>query len=223
MEKKERVQAYFNRQARSFDRLYKNRAGLSWHFNQLVRRPLYRRFELTMEACGDVRGKRILDVGCGSGRYVIALAEQGAEVTGIDFAPNMLTLARELAEERGAAARCQFIQADFLEYDFGTTFDISLAIGVFDYVPHPLAFLKQLCVLTEEKVIFTFPQPGGLRSTQRRLRYWLKGCPLYFHSPESMSDYLAAAGYRDWRFVGYWAEAYPPGRGTNSSQLEMTS
>lgn len=191
--------------------MYEQEARLSRLFNRWVRRPFYRRFELTMAACGDVRGKRILDVGCGSGRYAVALAERGAEVLGIDFASNMLALARELAVRCGVSARCHFVLADFLEYDFCETFNISLAIGLFDYVPDPLIFLEKLCLFTKEQVVFTFPRPGGWRAAQRRPRYWLKGCPIYFWSQESMAAYLAAAGYQNWQFVSSWAVAFPSG------------
>lgn len=164
-----------------------------------------------MAACGDVQGKRILDIGCGSGRYAVALAERGAEVLGIDFASNMLTLAHELAEKCGVAARCRFVHADFLEYNFDEAFNISLAIGLFDYISDPLVFLKKLRLLTEEKVIVTFPRPGGWRAAQRRLRYWLKGCPIHLHSQVSMAGYFVAAGYQKWQLVGSWAVALPPG------------
>lgn len=177
--------------------------------NRWLRRPFYRRFDLTLAACGDVRGKRILDVGCGSGRYMVALAQRGATVLGIDFASNMLALAHALAEERGVAAHCRFIHGDFLKYDFHETFDISLAIGLFDYVQDPLVFLEKLNWLTEEKVIVTFPRPGGWRALQRRLRYRMEGCPIYFHSQDSMAARFAAAGFRDWRLEGSWAVACP--------------
>lgn len=211
MEQSAKVQTYFQRQARQFDRLYQQEAHLPRLFNSWIRRPFYRRFELTMAACGDVTGKRILDVGCGSGRYALALAERGAEVLGIDFSSNMLALAHELAEKCGVAARCRFVHADFLEYDLDETFEISLAIGFFDYIPGPLVFLEKLRLLTKEKVIVTFPRPGGWRALQRRLRYRLKGCPIYFHSQESMAGYFAAAGYQNWQFVSSWAAAFPPG------------
>lgn len=209
MEQSDKVQTYFQGHARQFDRLYQQEAHLPRLFNQWVRRPFYRRFGLTMAACGDVQGKRILDVGCGSGRYTVALAEQGAEVLGIDFASNMLTLAHELAEKRGVAARCRFVHANFLEHNFNETWDISLAIGFFDYIPDPLVYLEKLRLLTEEKVIVTFPRPGGWRALQRRLRYRLKRCPLYFHSQESMAAHFAAAGYQSWQFMGSWAMAFP--------------
>lgn len=44
-------------------------------------------------------GVSLLDVGCGHGRLAIALAQRGADVTGIDFAWHLLTRARQLAQD----------------------------------------------------------------------------------------------------------------------------
>jgi SAM-dependent methyltransferase len=46
-------------------------------------------------------GKRILDIGCGTGAYTIPLAEEALEVMGIDLSPAMLEKLREVARERG--------------------------------------------------------------------------------------------------------------------------
>jgi len=208
MEQDRKIQAYFQQSAVQFDQLYHQRSYLHRLFNQWLRRPLYRRFELTMAACGNVQGKRILDVGCGSGRYAVALAERGAEVVGIDFANNMLLLANELAKRAGVASRCRFINANFLEYDFMETFNISLAIGFFDYIAAPFPFLEKLHRLTDERVILSFPRPGGWRALQRRLRYRLKGCPIYFHTQESMATYFDSIGYKACHFDGSWAVGF---------------
>jgi len=47
---------------------------------------------------GDVTGRRVLDLGCGSGGAAVALAQRGAHVIGVDASAGQLTLARELAE-----------------------------------------------------------------------------------------------------------------------------
>jgi malonyl-CoA O-methyltransferase len=47
------------------------------------------------ELLGDVAGRRILDVGCGTGRHALALAAAGARVTGVDFSEGMLAEARK--------------------------------------------------------------------------------------------------------------------------------
>ncbi|MEM1236064.1 MAG: magnesium protoporphyrin IX methyltransferase [Pseudomonadota bacterium] len=44
---------------------------------------------------GDVRGKRILDAGCGTGAASEALASLGAEVVGVDISPSLIDIARE--------------------------------------------------------------------------------------------------------------------------------
>ncbi len=57
-----------------------------------------------MQKCGDVRGKTICDIGCGSGRFVTEFAKRGAaRVTGVDVAPDMLKLAQGLVERDGVA------------------------------------------------------------------------------------------------------------------------
>lgn len=50
-----------------------------------------------LDALGDVRGKRVLDIGCGEGRFSRLLAGLGAEVTGVDLAEPLIGRARSLA------------------------------------------------------------------------------------------------------------------------------
>jgi ubiquinone/menaquinone biosynthesis C-methylase UbiE len=60
----------------------------------------------TLVAEGDLLGRRVLDVGCGTGRFAAALAERGARVWGVDSSPEMLAQAR-----RGAHGGVGFKQA----------------------------------------------------------------------------------------------------------------
>jgi ubiquinone/menaquinone biosynthesis C-methylase UbiE len=46
------------------------------------------------EAIGDVGGRKVLDLGCGTGRHALWLAKQGADVTAVDFSDGMLAEAR---------------------------------------------------------------------------------------------------------------------------------
>ena len=62
----------------------------------------------------DLHPGRALDLGCGEGRNAIWLAEQGWQVTGVDFSAVGLEKARQLAAERGV--NVDWVRADLLEY-----------------------------------------------------------------------------------------------------------
>lgn len=53
-------------------------------------------------------GSRLLDVTCGPGLYAVEFAQQGCQVTGIDFGPAAIDHARNLAVQRGVDATCHF-------------------------------------------------------------------------------------------------------------------
>ncbi len=57
-------------------------------------------------------GSRLLDITCGPGLYAVAFAQQGLQVTGIDFAPAAIAYARNLALECGVSDSCHFLQRD---------------------------------------------------------------------------------------------------------------
>ena len=63
------------------------------------------------EALGDVRGRDVLDLGCGTGRHTAWLAESGARVTAVDFSEHML----ERARLKVSAADVRFIVHDIHE------------------------------------------------------------------------------------------------------------
>jgi 2-polyprenyl-3-methyl-5-hydroxy-6-metoxy-1,4-benzoquinol methylase len=83
-------------------------------------------------------GDRVLDLGCGAGSITIFLEEQGAQITGIDLAPYLITLAREQAVKLGAQAN--FVQANVLTYPLGEEiYDLVVCFGnpITDF-PHPI-------------------------------------------------------------------------------------
>ena len=62
---------------------------------------------------GKVQPCKAIDLGCGAGNYVIYLAGRGFEVTGIDFSPTAIRIARENAEIKGV--KCNFFVADVID------------------------------------------------------------------------------------------------------------
>ncbi len=194
------VRRRFERDARSFDAIYRLERSPFWRWvNTTLRKAVFERYTITFEQAGDVRGKKILDVGCGSGVYSVDFARRGAgRVVGVDFSGNMLQLARQEAEQHGVADRCEFIQADFMALDLEEKFDVSVAMGVFDYVPDQVTFLRKMVALTTGKVIVAFPGHSLLREPARRLRYRLSGKgEIYLYGHEDVERIATEAGLQD--------------------------
>jgi len=201
---KRTVQKRFERDAQSFDAIYRLERSPFWRLvNTTLRKAVFERYAITFERAGDVTGKDVLDVGCGSGVYSVDFARRGARrVVGVDFSANMLALARREAEQHEVADKCEFVQADFLELDPDETFDISIAMGVFDYVPDQVPFLRKMADLTTGKVIVAFPSHSLIREPARRLRYKLaaKG-DVYLYGRDDVERIASEAGLRDWEIV----------------------
>jgi len=193
----QQIAEYWNNIAPQFDAIYtgdKNPVGRA--LDRWLRRDIYQRFEWVMSEAGDARGMKICDVGCGSGRFVASLAKRGAQVTGVDFAPEMLRLGAQLAEKEGVADRCKFVLNDVLDWKTQEQFDLVIAIGFWDYVADPLPRLKVIRGLTKTTFLSAWPRAGTVRAAVRTVRLRAAGCPVYFFSLPQVEDYLQRAGFR---------------------------
>ena len=78
------------------------------------RSDMFIRFALTFEVFGDLKGKTVLDIGCGSGPYLVEALNRGSKwVTGVDPAPNMLALARTRLKSAGLTDNCSLVEGSF--------------------------------------------------------------------------------------------------------------
>ena len=190
----ESVRQRFDRDARDFDAIYRlERSPWSRWFNKVFRKAVFERYDITFRESGDVTGKNILDVGCGSGVYSVDFARRGAaRVVGIDFSENMLRIARDEAQRHGVTDRCQFMQANFLDATLPADFDVAIAMGVFDYLPDPVTFLRKMAAVTRGRVIASFPGHSLIRERARRLRYAMSGRGVVFFYHEADVRKVAA-------------------------------
>src|SRR5438874_4612936 len=69
---------------------------------------------------GDLRGKRVLDYGCGHGMAAVVLARAGAAVTAFDLSPGYVTEAREGATANGVTVECVVADGEDLPFPDGT-------------------------------------------------------------------------------------------------------
>ena len=72
--------------------------------------------EAVLEAAGIEPGHEVLDVACGTGNATIPAAKAGARVTGLDFAPALLAIARERSAD--AMVEIDFVEGDAQELPF---------------------------------------------------------------------------------------------------------
>jgi ubiquinone/menaquinone biosynthesis C-methylase UbiE len=189
------VERYFTERARTFDRLY-DLPPLESAVNHILRRAVYQRFELTFKHAGDLRGKRVLDIGCGSGRYAVEFGRRGAsEVVGVDFAEDMLVLARQYAEASQVSDRVHFERADFTTFSSPTGFDVAIAIGFFDYIERPDVVLTRIRAATRGRLLASFPADQPVRSWLRRRRYGSRGVRLRFYERDEVATLARSAGF----------------------------
>jgi ubiquinone/menaquinone biosynthesis C-methylase UbiE len=83
---------------------------------------------------GELRGKRVLDVGTGDGTYAIEAAARGGVVTALDAEPEMLAAARARAAARRVEVTLRPGRAEALPFD-DASFDVVMAVTVLCFVP----------------------------------------------------------------------------------------
>jgi 2-polyprenyl-3-methyl-5-hydroxy-6-metoxy-1,4-benzoquinol methylase len=193
----EKVGTYFDKAAVTFDTFYDHkRSALMQWVDRRFRSDVFNRYFATFEALTPLEGKRVLDIGCGSGPYVAEAARRGAaKVVGLDMAEGMLELAQRRVETAGLVDRCQFIHGAFPENAPSETFDYSITMGVMDYVPHPSAFLTALAKRVAVCSVLSFPSKHWFRTPLRKVRYWLKQCPVYFYDRAQLERLAKEAGF----------------------------
>jgi SAM-dependent methyltransferase len=83
-----------------------------------------------VQRLGLTQGTRVLDVACGTGSLALPAARAGADVTGVDIAPNLVEQARRRAAAEGLRARFDEGDAEALPYSDGTFDAVISMFGV---------------------------------------------------------------------------------------------
>jgi SAM-dependent methyltransferase len=90
---------------------------------------------------------RVLDVGCGVGRWSRMLARRGATVTGVDISPTMIGEARRRALAEGVADHCHFDVSDISDLQVCGEFDLVLGVTVLQHILDPRALRAALIAM----------------------------------------------------------------------------
>ncbi|MDE2261912.1 MAG: class I SAM-dependent methyltransferase [Gammaproteobacteria bacterium] len=106
--------------------------GMPGFYNRLIQFCQRRALEPWLQAAP---GARVLDVGCGIGRWSRLLAARGARVTGVDLSPTMIAEAERRAAASGLAARCRFLVQDSAALAVDGSFDLIVCVTVLQHIP----------------------------------------------------------------------------------------
>jgi cyclopropane fatty-acyl-phospholipid synthase-like methyltransferase len=111
---------------------------------------------------------RAIDIGCGTGTNVITLANAGWQVTGVDFAPHAVKLAKQKTRQAGIQARLLVDDATNLVAITGP-FDLALDLGCFHGISEEgrEKYLDQLDRILAPNgfwLLYAFLSPGTPRS-----------------------------------------------------------
>ena len=136
-----------------------------------------RRFreEFRFRVLRDLRGKNVLDVGCGDGQNSVLLAKLGALVTGIDISPKSIELAQKKAEISGVKNAARFICSPVEKAEIPPhSFDVIWGDAILHHLIENLELiLAQLIRWAKPGAIMIFSEPANFNDTLRRLRFLL--------------------------------------------------
>ncbi|MGE0704243.1 MAG: class I SAM-dependent methyltransferase [Vicinamibacterales bacterium] len=156
--------------------------------------------DVLLRFVGPVEGRRLLDVGTGTGRAALLLARQGGAVTGIDPSSEMLAVARRRAAEEGAAI--DFCEGDAHALGFpDRSFDVVVSLRVLMHTPQWRTCLSEYCRVASDRVVIDYPSitsTAAIQSAWRRLLH-ATGRPTEPYrviADSQVRDVLDRAGFR---------------------------
>src|ERR1044071_5678282 len=156
MEAQSDAARFFEGFADAFDSLYDSKRNFAMRWlDRTFRSDMFIRYALTFERLGDLSGKNVLDIGCGSGPYVIEALNRGAQnVTAVDPAPSMLALVERRLEKARLTDKCPLVEASFPGLDL-PVHDHAIVMGVMDYVSDARTFLVELRPLVKLSAVLS--------------------------------------------------------------------
>lgn len=89
----------------------------------------------------DLKGKEIVDVGCGAGILTESLAKAGAHVTGIDLAQKNIEVAKQHAAKQGLSISYEYLSVEALASTHANRFDVITCMEMLEHVPDPASIV----------------------------------------------------------------------------------
>lgn len=161
-----------------------------------------------LAAEGPVRGKLVLEVGAGSGRDSVGLAERGAVSVMLDYSMASLQVARDVADRSGV--RPLLVRADALRMPFREgAFDAVFHQGLLEHFRDPMPLLREnvRALKRDGLLLVDVPQRWHLYTLAKHaliaMGKWFAGWETEF-SIGQLSGLMTRAGVRVERRYGAW-------------------
>lgn len=161
-----------------------------------------------LKSLAEFKGKKILEVGAGSGRDSFRLAHEKAQVFVLDYSPKALDIINKLNDKNEVLVNC--LQADALNMPIpDESFDIVFHQGLLEHFRYPLPLLQEN---------YRILKPGGLLLVDVPQRYhiytaikhflilinkWFAGWETEF-SINQLNQLMKTAGFETKREYGNW-------------------
>ena len=190
------AQQYWDERSELFGNYYKQPTT----FDKIFRQGVYTREAVANKVCQEYQKPIILDIGSGPGFNSVSFLKNSSasKLIGIDFSNNMVEYARDLAKKELVDDRCEYIEDDFMTYDWSnSSFDITIALGVLDYIENASEFINKMDKLTSKVSVVSWPE-NGLRMALRRYRYT---CPVFHYSKQDIIDLYSDCQLSNLQFI----------------------
>lgn len=165
-------------------------------------------------ADGPVQGKLVMEIGAGSGRDLLELAQQGARGIVLDYSPASLALVKQQAAVLGIPV--MLVQADATRMPFRDgAIDVSFHQGLLEHFRDPRPLLRENARITRRggRVLVDVPQTWHLYTLMKKaliaVNRWFAGWETQFTVPQleglvRESGLEVTRSYGDWMVPGLW-------------------
>lgn len=98
---------------------------------------------MILDLVGDVRGRRVLDIGCGDGDLAVELSKRGAHVVGIDASGSMIEAAKDRATREHIDVKLRVATAQHLPFP-PESFDVVVAVAILCFVEDAAPVFREM-------------------------------------------------------------------------------
>lgn len=143
---------YYEAEAQTYDESRSQQMKFLWKIQK----------KMVCDLCEDIKGKRLLEIGVGTGRFSIELAKKGANMMSLDPANAMLQITKEKTYRNNINNKISLIKGDGNNLPFkDCSFDGIICLHVLVHLPTYRDVLKEMRRVTKRNgfIIVNFPNP----------------------------------------------------------------